>query len=88
MTVMNKSAEERDADVSPYMRQYVTYVPEGETCVRCGKTIAKLERVWRVSVARPTGPPVMGGYQHYDPCQRERPAAPPAPDDYQCPRDR
>ncbi|MGW0681832.1 hypothetical protein ACWD2L_00520 [Streptomyces sp. NPDC002754] len=71
---MNKSAQGREADedVSPYMRQYVTYVPAGEQCVRCGQSIATLERVWRVSVARPSGPPAMGGYQHYNPCTRPR----------------
>ncbi|WP_425824687.1 hypothetical protein [Streptomyces fractus] len=46
---MNKSAQEYE--VGQYQRQYVTYVPTGEQCVTCGKTITALERVWRVAVA-------------------------------------
>lgn len=45
---------------------YVTYVPSGETCRDCQLPIKTLERVWRILVDRPSGPPAAGGYRHYD----------------------
>ncbi|WP_199553231.1 hypothetical protein [Streptomyces sp. N35] len=48
--------------------EYVTYCASGETCPDCNKPIKTLERVWRCTQQRPTGPARVV-YRHYDDCR-------------------
>lgn len=48
--------------------EYATYAPANETCRVCGSPFKTLDRVWRIAVDRPSGPPAFGGYRHYERC--------------------
>lgn len=56
------------AETNPRRGEYVTYAPKGEKCADCTKELKSLDRVWRVTVERPSGPPAPGPYRHYDKC--------------------
>lgn len=48
--------------------EYVTFAPAGEKCAFCRQEIKALDRVWRLAVDRPSGPPAPGPYRHYGEC--------------------
>lgn len=47
---------------------YVTYAPKGEKCADCKQPINTLDRVWRMTIERQSGPPALGPYRHYGKC--------------------
>lgn len=47
--------------------EYATYAPKGETCPACMQPIASLERVYRGTLERQSGSPVVV-YRHIGKC--------------------
>lgn len=44
------------AETNARRGEYVTYAPKGEKCADCMKELKSLDRVWRITVERVSGP--------------------------------
>ena len=62
---MTSKTQNPGTDASQW--EYTTYAPKGETCPACMKPIASLERVYRGTLDRQSGSPVVV-YRHVGKC--------------------